>query len=444
MRKSAWAVLGLMVALAATATVRGDDTSYEGPPIDYLSAPVNDRVARLQRRLEKGQVQLEYEPERGYLKSLLRYLEIPESSQTLVFSKTSFQRTRIAPDRPRALYFNDDVYIGYVQGGEVLEISSVDPRQGAVFHTLDQTKGEPPAFRRMTHECLLCHANGKTQDVPGHLVRSVHVDKTGDPVFNLGGYTTTQSSPLEHRWGGWYVTGTHGDQTHMGNVITAKNRSPYGEPEAAPRLDPKRGLNVRDLKPFVDVAPYLTPHSDIVALMVLEHQTQMHNFLTAANYEARKALHYQEGINASFKEPPGTMYDGTKRRIDSAAEKLVKHMLFVEETKLTAPVKGTSSFATEFAARGPRDSKGRSLRDFDLQTRLFRFPCSYLIDSEPFEALPPLMKERVYARLLDVLMGKDRSADYAHLSDDDRQAILEILRETKADLPSTWSATAGG
>ena len=117
---------------------------------------------------------------------------------------------------------------------------------------------------------------------------------------------------------------------------------------------------------------------------------------------------------------------------------VLKHFLFVEEALLTDRVQGVSGFAEQFAQRGPRDKRGRSLRDFNLQTRIFQYPCSYLIYSAAFDGLPAELKQIVYRKLHDVLTGLDQSSTYQHLSNEDRQAILEILRDTKHDLPAAW------
>ena len=110
-------------------------------------------------------------------------------------------------------------------------------------------------------------------------------------------------------------------------------------------------------------------------------------------------------------------------------------MLFIDEAPLPGPVAGTTAFAANFNASGRRDSRGRSLRDLDLHRRLLKYPCSYLIYSEPFDRMPPAARAVVYARLWEVLSGRERSERYNVLSAADRQAILEILRETKPDLP---------
>ncbi len=405
---------------------------FESAPIHYHSALPSGRVQTFAEELESGGAELAYDEQHGYLPAILQHLDVPVSSQMLVFSKTSFQLRRITPRRPRAVYFNDEVYIGWVQNGDVIEISSADPRLGAVFYTIGQQAAEPPRIVRDRGQCIACHASSRTSGVPGHLVRSVYAGRTGQPFFGSGTFTTDHRSPFPERWGGWYVTGTHGQQRHMGNVI-ATNRT---HPE---ELDRDAGANVTDLSDRIDTEPYLSPHSDIVALMVLEHQTRMHNLITRANFEARSARHYDKTMNEAMGRPKEHQSESSVRRIDTAARQLVEYMLFGEELALTDPVHGTSAFAAEFSARGPRDSQGRSLRDFDLSKRIMKYPCSYLIYSESFDGLPDKVKDRVFRRLYAVLSGEDQSDTFAHLSARDRQAIREILRETKTGLPGYWA-----
>ena len=270
-RVSLWCAIALGLTLAGPVLrAHGQEAAYEQEPIDYLKAPVNDPVARLQKRIEARTVTLAHDGRHGYLEAVLQALDVDPASQVLVFSKTSFQRDRITPKAPRALYFNDSVYVGWVQSGDVLELSAVDPQQGAVFYLLDQSPTEKPAFQRYTHDCLQCHASGKTRDVPGHLVRSVFPLRSGQPAYNAGTFTTSHESPLSERWGGWYVTGTHGAMTHMGNVFVTDADNPE-------KLDTAAGANVTDLSGRLAIDHYLRPTSDIVALMVLEHQTQTQN-----------------------------------------------------------------------------------------------------------------------------------------------------------------------
>jgi hypothetical protein len=429
------AVLGLITGVVPA----HGQVDYERPPIDYLGSAVHDPVARLGERLERGEVSLPFASKSGYLASVLQVLDVPVSSQILVFSKTSFQQAKISPRRPRALYFNDHVYVGWVQQGDVLEVSAIDPQQGTIFYTLEQQPAEQPRFVRQTHNCLVCHGSSHTEGVPGSFVRSIFPDRLGHPVLSAGTFRTDYTSPLRERWGGWYVTGTHGQQRHMGNVVLKAGSDPSA-------LDVEAGANVVDLSDRVDVSPYLTPSSDIVALMVLEHQATAHNRLTAANFSARITARDARIMDEALDRADGSESDSTRRRLDAAAEKVLDVLLFVGEQTLTEPIQGTSSFAAEFQRRGPLDSHGRSLRQLDLQTRLFRYPCSYLIYSEACDALPAPLRDRLLRRLWEVLTGGDSSAKFQHLSAGDRQDILAILRETKPGLPEYWQPppTPGG
>lgn len=427
----AWALALVVVAPASVAQAQ---ISFEQPPINYLKGTPSDPIAVLQKKLDAGETELRYEEGRGYLASVLQALQVPVTSQSLVFSKTSFQLRRIAPPTPRAVYFGDDVYVGWVQGGDVMEFSAVDPQLGANFYTLSQTKSSKPKFARHTHECLQCHGSSLTRGVPGHTVRSVATAPDGQTLLGAGSFITDHTSPFQERWGGWYVSGTHGRQRHMGNLLVRAADDPMNP-------DLERGANVTDLQRWFDTSPYLVPHSDIVALMVLEHQSQMHNVLTQASFLARITLRDQVVLNEMMERPAEFRSESTTQRLKAAADPVVKYLLFSGETKLTDPVVGTSTFTTDFPGRGPRDKQNRSLRDFDLQTRLFRYPCSFLIYSPTFDALPSAVKDVIYRQLWDVLRGADQRPDFSHLSESDRLAILEILRATKADLPPYWKTT---
>ena len=415
----------MLLALPGAAdAVRGQD--FEQAPINYAKRTPNNAASRLFADLEAGRKTLKFDEEFGYLPALLDALRVPRSSQTLLFSKTSLQRSRIAPETPRALYFNDDVYIGYCQQGEVVEISATDDELGTVFYTLDQRETHVPLWTRQTDNCLTCHASSSTNNVPGHLIRSVYSDVQGFPILSASSYRTDQTSPLEHRWGGWYVSGTHGAQKHLGNLVIRT----HDEPEA---VDNSAGQNVLDLSKLVDTERYLTPHSDLVALMVLEHQAPAHNRITHANFATRQALHYEAELNRELGEPAGKRWESTTSRIKSACEPLVEYLLFCDETPLTERIAGSSRFAEEFAAPGPRDKRGRSLRELDLTKRMFRYPCSYLIYSSSFAALPKEAKSYVYRRLHEILDGGDESPKFRHLTPGDRRAVREILRDTLPD-----------
>ena len=401
---------------------RLEDTFYvplDHPAIRYYQDPA-DPVARLQKRLESGQTKLDFAPNRGYLTALLKELDINIDSQVLVFSKTSIQTTHISPRTPRAIYFNDDVSVGYVQGGDVLELSALDPRLGIVLYTLDVEQSEKPAFSRRD-DCLRCHQGPVTMGVPGIFVSSLH--PRTDELRDVHGssFVTDHRTSFKDRWGGWYVTGTHGSATHLGNNVALVNPLQPGG-RGGPETQ-----NLTSLSGMFDTSRYPAATSDLVALLTLEHQTHMTNLIVRIGWDERIAEH------------DGKKDEATRKQLFSETDEMVNYMLFGGEEPLPAPVSGVSTFAKTFPARGPRDSRGRSLRDFDLRTRLFRYPLSYMIYDPAFDALPDMAKERVYQRLLEILTGKDGNEAYARLSAGDRRAILEILRETKHGLPADWS-----
>ncbi len=417
--------LGVFLVLRISGMATAQQSGYERPPIDYLNAEVHDPVARLADRIKSGDTELQCDSDFGFLRSVLDELDIPVSSQALVFSKTSLQLTRISPRRPRALYFNDDVYVGYCQRGDVLEFASTDAKQGATFYTLEQTDDKQPKFVRDRGGCLSCHASNRTQNVPGYLVRSVFADAAGRPKLGSGTFTTDQTSQFRDRWGGWYVTGKHGTMRHMGNTICVDDEMTF---------DRESGANEMDLSDRFQTDAYLSPHSDIVALMVLEHQTQMHNAIASANYETRQALHQTYQMNALLERPEDFVSESAQRRIAASTQNVLRHLLMCDEFQLTDQVSGSTSFAADFEARGPHDGKGRSLREFDLKTRLFKYPCSYLIYSDAFGGLPDEVRSKVLAGLVEILKNKNESDEYAHLTKAMRADILAILRETMPEL----------
>lgn len=428
MTATIWLGLGVVFLNTATAQM----ASYERPPIDYLNAEVHDPVARLNEKLKLGEVKLDYDSKHGFLPAILKALDVPESSQTLVFSKTSLQLQKISPRLPRALYFNDEVYVGFCQRGDVLEFAATDDWQGATFYTLEQSMSEAPRFVRDQGSCLTCHASARTQNVPGYLIRSVFPNGAGHPILGSGTFTTDHTSPFQERWGGWYVTGEHGNMRHMGNQVFAKDNT------SDPDLEP--GANAKSLDAWIKSDAYLTPHSDLVALMVLEHQTQMHNAIAAANYETRQALHQSFEMNELLGRPADMISDSAQRRIDAVVEQVVRQLLFCGEYRLENPVAGSSRFTEEFAGRGPFDSRGRSLRQFDLQTRMFRYPCSYLVYSGAFRNLPSQAKGAVITKMTEILSSPDTQPGFTHLSLADKTAVLEILRDTHPDFQQSTAA----
>jgi hypothetical protein len=439
--------LALVASVAADAQIAVRNQGYmpySDPPINYRSEELHDPVAKLQQRLDHGTATLQYGPTHGYLQSVLSLLNVPISSQTLVFSKTSFQYPRISPEHPRALYFNDDVYVGSVHDGKAIEVVSFDPMQGAIFYLLDEHQRSKPIFQRAELDCTQCHIAAGTRGIPGVLLRSVYPTTSGTLVPDKNSFITDQESPFSQRWGGWYVTGVLPNGANMANAAVAPTAGASASAAAAAGAS---GSELTPLQPRFDASSYLSPLSDVVAQLVLAHQTQMHNLITLTNYRTRMALYAHAHRAASGTAGADSALSAYERRLfEQPAEQLLRYLLFSDETPLDGndgqKIMASSVFAKEFEARGIRDANGRSLRDFDLSRRIFRYPCSYLIYSESFDAMPEPAKSYIYHRLLEVLTAQDQSAPFAKLGVQDRRAILEILLATKGGLPLEWHSYA--
>ena len=408
-------VCALLLSVGVTAVAQRRDVfvaSRDEAAIRYSTAETSDAVTALNRRLDDGSASLTFDNTSGYLLSVLKALNVPVESQMLVFSQTSFQAPLINMHNPRAVYFADTAAVGWVRGGAVLEVAVQDPTQGVLFYSLDQKASPAPRLTR-NNECLACHLSWETLGVPGLLVQSVY--PLPDELSYANGFTTIHGSPLEQRWGGWWVTGDHGGAKHMGNIPVMpadKGKSKLANPTNV----------LTSVGGHFDLTGYPTPYSDVVPLLVLAHQTNMTNLITRTGWEARLA-----------ESRPSADADA---RVKEAAKDLVDYLLFVDEAPLVGPVHGGAGFEKVFTVQGPRDTKGRSLRELDLRRRLFRYPCSYMIYAPAFDGLPPRAKDAVYARMWEVLSGRDPSPRYKSLTLGDRQAIVEILRDTKQGLPA--------
>ena len=421
----------LIVCALATCSMLDDDLYagsspfYEEAPIYYSETEPTDPLADLIRKIDAGAVRLDQWSEKGFLKSLLTELDVPIESQVLVYSKTSLQNHRILPSRPRALYFSDDYYVGWVQGGDI-EVISIDPQLGPVFYLLKvprSPKDKPVLIR--SSECMNCHGGSRTGGVPGMLVRSVRPDTGGFPILSAGTSSTDHSSPISERWGGWYVTGENGGERHMGNLL-------YEEEERGSATIVRDHGAVKNLDRVINTSPYLSNTSDMVALMVLEHQLTVHNALTSARLNTLRWLHYDATLSDHLKRSDEPLREQTLKLINGEAERLLKVMFFKDEFTLESwGVEGGEPFQEAFLAKAPRTAKGRSLKDFELLSRLFRHRFSYMVYSRSFDYLPEPFKEVFYEKLLTALSGEHVGID--NLSAKERSRILAILLETKPE-----------
>lgn len=395
--------------------------SADDPAIQYSTRPLDNVVEDLNRRLESGSASLTFDGRGGYLASVLDALALPVDSQLLVFTKLSLQGRLVSPTNPRALFFGDRAALGWVRDADLLEVAAHDRTAGIAFYTLEQRRSDRPVFKR-EFRCLGCHMTGETLGVPGFVMFST-IPASGERPEQV--VTMDQRRALSDRWGGWFVTGAGGAAAHRGNGLPSLAARPEASlPSVAGLFDPEG---------------FRAMSSDVAALLVFSHQTHMTNLLTRASWEARAAdpaLH-----------PESTPVPDRTQRVAilmaGVAEELVDYLLFVGEAPLPTGVVGGSGFAARMSAGGPRDRQGRSLYELDLRRRLMKYPCSYLIYSPAFDALPAVAKSAIYRRMWHILSGAASSQPrYRALALADRRAIVEILRDTKPDLPEYFGRVA--
>ena len=290
-------LIGAVILAASVALAWADqkvDQKYEEttfvpvdhPAINYNEGPINDSMTRLTKKLDSGQAKLE--PLGRGAGVLAEPSE--ESGHQRGFGdaglfKDQHPSGKISPRNPRELFFKDDVIVGNVRGGEMLEMAALDPKQGYIFYTLDVQKSDQPTIVRRD-SCLQCHQGPATLGIPGIMVGSVYPDSSGMPASRMGNPVTDDRTPIEERWGGWYVSGTHGGMHHKGNAVARDQAHPD-------LLETQGTQNLTSLAKKFDATGYMSGVSDIVALMTLEHQTRMTNLMTRVSWDQRIAE--QEG-----------------------------------------------------------------------------------------------------------------------------------------------------
>jgi hypothetical protein len=442
--KAAW-LAGAALMLADVPTVQADTdrlfvsaTRYEQeyPAIQYSGPARDNRIWRLQDRLDRGEINLQWEPGWGYLRSLLKALEIDTSTQALVFSKTSLQTSRIGAKTPRALYYNDDTYVAYVQGSDLLELAAVDAKVGVVFFAMINRQDTSPLLDREGGRCLTCHDTYSMMGggVPRVLVMSAPVDDSRDLRAYDSASEVDDRTPIAERWGGWYLSGwyTAGNggpaANHLGN-LPLRSDSRASENDQLKALLRTRD-NRANLAGYFDTTAYLTDKSDVVALLVLEHQTFVQNLITRVTFKTRMALsrdgHDDSKVPRSWAEVGPRSQLALQRMMDP----LLRALFFADAAPLDGQVVSSSGFAERFAQGGLHDAERRSLRELQLNKRLFRYPLSYMIYTESFNALPAYTREYLDTRIVEVLQGRDRSGISDTLDAGDRAAISQILVST--------------
>jgi hypothetical protein len=389
--------------------------AFDQPPHDYWNRPLQDPFTRFKAAVEAGKVPLDYSGEKGFLISVLRALNIPASSQMLVFSTTSLQLRFIKPSNPRALYFNEDVYVGYIPGARV-EVVSLDPTLGGIYYIFDIPRGPGPMNIERSDRCMNCHAGEDTGHVPGIVIKSVVPGPTGGSLTAYRLEQTGHQIPLSERFGGWYVTGKHAQDPHWGNIIGQFSNGELLKNPITPGA-------------LFDFANYLVPTSDILPQMVHEHQAGFVNRVAESGYRARTHLfHDRNGLTPEH-----------AAELDAQAEIVTRYLLFADEAKLPAGgLQGDALFQAAFRQGRRMTKSGASLKDFDLRTRMFKHRCSYMIYTPMFAALPGELKNRIHTRLRAALDVDHPAPAYAYLPSEEKRAIHAILKETLTDLPKNW------
>ena len=402
------------ILLAASVCAEPSYKDFDEPPHNYHTAPLKDRFTKLKADLESGRIPLDRTSEKAFVLSLLKALDVPATSQMLVFSTTSLQLRFITPRNPRAIFFNDGLYVGYIPGAKI-EILSMDPELGAIFYMFDIPTDSRPIVAERSEKCVNCHTREDTGFVPGIVIKSVIPGPTGGSLKTFRGGLTGHAIPFAERFGGWYVTGDRGIASEWANVIGRYSGDDISKTVVQPGQ-------------LFDFAKYPVATSDILPQLVHEHQAGAANRILQASYRARTAFHLDKGALSA----------AHYAELDEQARIVTRYLLFADEVPLpTAGIEGDAAFKADFLAKR-RAVQGASLRDFDLRARLFRNRCSYMIYSPEFQGLPARMKQQIYIRLREALSVETPAKDYAYLPAAEKQAIHAILKGTLTDLPAGW------
>ena len=409
-----FSVMALTCPCRAIETNTPSYHDIDGPPHYYHTRTPGDRFTRAMQAIENDP-RLDRSGEKAFLVSFLKILGVPATSQTLVFSTTSLQLRLISPSNPRAIYFSEDVYVGYIPGGRI-EVVALDPELGAIFYIFDIPRDQSPIRYERPERCMNCHVTDITGYVPGLVIKSVAPGPGGGSLDSFRQLQTGHGIAFANRFGGWYVTGRHGITNHWGNVI-----GHYVNGDITREPNPP-GVNFQWAK-------YPVATSDILPHLLHEHQVGFVNRVVEAGYRARTALFISGG----------KLTQAQAAELDEQAKIITRYLLFTDEVPLPpGGIEPVAAYKTDFLSNRRATKEGLSLKDLDLKTRLFKHRCSYMIYTAIFQELPAALKTRVYQQLQTALAEKTANTDFAYLPASERQAIRLILKATLTDLPKDW------
>lgn len=422
----------LVVSLLLCSTLTGFSqfyNDYELEPHGYFSKDAKDPVTLLMKRVQRGEVLIKEPNGKPLVERLLRELGLNKDTQVLVFSRTSLQRREVSYSNPRALYFNESVYLGWMPNGRI-EIASFDPELGPIFYFQRELDDASSPLLARTRSCLGCHAGDATNFLPGSLGRSVYPDKSGRSLRSIDDYRRSgHHIPLHDRYGGWFVSGNHGAMRHMGNAIASREGGKI-------TIDREQFANLEKLDRFFSTEAYPAPGSDIAALLVFDHQVTMHHRLVEAAYRARQSL-FDSKLDPKETDVSKLSKGRSTDEFLEGRDKVVDYLLFRDETPIPK-VSCDPAFRRAFSANRIADSRKRSLKDLRLDRRIFENRCSYMIYSPTFDQFPPMLKGAIYARIHEILTSPKPVEGFDYLEKEEKRRILEILDETKEDLPPGW------
>ncbi|HAO95348.1 MAG: hypothetical protein CMP26_04925 [Roseibacillus sp.] len=422
----------LVVSLLLCSTLTGFSqfyNDYELEPHGYFSKDAKDPVTLLMKRVQRGEVLIKEPNGKPLVERLLRELGLNKDTQVLVFSRTSLQRREVSYSNPRALYFNESVYLGWMPNGRI-EIASFDPELGPIFYFQRELDDASSPLLARTRSCLGCHAGDATNFLPGSLGRSVYPDKSGRSLRSIDDYRRSgHHIPLHDRYGGWFVSGNHGAMRHMGNAIASREGGKI-------TIDREQFANLEKLDRFFSTEAYPAPGSDIAALLVFDHQVTMHHRLVEAAYRARQSL-FDSKLDPKETDVSKLSKGRSTDEFLEGRDKVVDYLLFRDETPIPK-VSCDPAFRRAFSANRIADRRKRSLKDLRLDGRIFENRCSYMIYSPTFDQFPPMLKGAIYARIHEILTSPKPVEGFDYLGKEEKRRILEILDETKEDLPPGW------